>query len=119
VGATFGRTGPPHNNSKSNLADYSKAPFIKKVTPDYVDFVMRTRPIPPLIVLIPMYVAGVQREHVAEHIPRRDIHWLAARLAQLSDAQLEDCFRAGGYSPELAKGFSHVVAMRIAELKGL
>jgi hypothetical protein len=40
-------------------------------------------------------------------------------LARLSDAQIRDAFRAGGFSPEEIDGFTKVVETRISLLKNL
>src|ERR1035437_7614079 len=44
MGATFGKTGNAFGRSKSVEKDYANSDFIRKVTPEYVDFVMHSRP---------------------------------------------------------------------------
>ena len=70
VGATFGKTGDPIHRSKSVLKDYEDSKFIDKVTTDFVDFVMHSRP--PLIaaVNIPNYEKRTHMQDVTKHIPR-------------------------------------------------
>jgi hypothetical protein len=119
VGATFGKTGNPIHRSKSVLKDYEDSKFIDKVTPDFVDFVMHSRP--PLLaaINIPNYEKRTQMQGVTKHIPRADAKWLGERLSQLSEQQIRDCFRAGGYTQEEVEGYAMVIQNRIAALNAL
>jgi len=56
---------------------------------------------------------------IGKHIPRQDAKWVGTLLAQLSDKQIQDAFRAGGYSSEEAAQYADVVKHRIAELERL
>jgi hypothetical protein len=116
VGATFGKTGDPIHRSKSVLKDYEDSKFIDKVTNDFVDFVMHSRP--PLIaaVNIPNYEKRTHMQDVTKHIPRADAKWLGQRLSQLTEQQIRDCFRAGGYTQEEVEGYAAVIQNRIAAL---
>jgi hypothetical protein len=119
VGATFGKTGNPLHRSKSVLKDYEDSQFIDKVTADFVDFVMHSRP--PLLaaINIPNYEKRTGMESVTKHIPRADAKWLGERFSQLTEAQIRDCFRAGGYTQEEVEGYSTVIQNRIAALNAL
>jgi len=119
VGATFGKTGNPLHRSKSVLKDYEDSKFIDKVTTDFVDFVMHSRP--PLIaaVNIPNYEKRSHMQDVTKHIPRADAKSLGQRLSQLSEKQIRDCFRAGGYTQEEVEGYAAVIQNRIAALNAL
>ena len=44
VGATFGNTGNSRTRSKSVPKDYAETPFVEKMTPDFIDFVLHSRP---------------------------------------------------------------------------
>jgi hypothetical protein len=116
VGATFGKTGNPIHRSKSVLKDYEDSKFIDKVTPDFVDFVMHSRP--PLLaaVNIPNYEKRTEMQDITKHIPRADAKWLGQRLSQLTEEQIRDCFRAGGYTQEEVEGYAAVIQNRIAAL---
>ena len=48
-----------------------------------------------------------------------DARWLGAKLAGLSDRQIEDAFRAANYGPEEVRLLSRAVRSRINELAGL
>jgi hypothetical protein len=119
VGATFGKTGDPLHRSKSILKDYEDSKFIDKVTGDFVDFVLHSRP--PLLaaINIPNYEKRTHMQDVTKHIPRADAKWLGVRLSQLTEQQIRDCFRAGGYTQEEVDGYSAVIQNRIAALNAL
>jgi hypothetical protein len=119
VGATFGKTGNPIHRSKSVLKDYEDSKFIDQVTPDFVDFVLHSRP--PLIAAIdiPNYEKRSKMSKITKHIPRADAKWLGQGLSPLSEKQIRDCFRAGGYTQEEAEGYAAVIQNRIAALNAL
>jgi hypothetical protein len=119
VGATFGKTGDSLTRSKSVFKDYANSKFIEKVTPAYVDFVMHSRPSFLTVFHVPNYRKRTRMEQITKHIPRTDVKWLGKRLAQLSEEQIRDCFRAGGYAPEEIEGYTKAVEKRIAELNAL
>ncbi len=119
VGATFGKTGNTAVRSKSNLKDFEDSKFIEKVTADHVDFVLHSRPLLIAALDAPNYHERAAMEKVTKHIPRRDAKWLGQRLGQLSQEQIRDCFRAGGYTQEEVEGYSRVIQHRIAELNAL
>jgi hypothetical protein len=119
LGATLGRTGDPFQRSKGVLQDYAQSRFIKKVTPDYVDFVMHSRPFFLTIFNFPNYRFRTRMESVTSHIPIADARWLGNLLGQFSIRQIGDCFRAAGYSPADVEGFTAIVMQRIDALKKL
>jgi hypothetical protein len=47
------------------------------------------------------------------------VKWLGKLLEPLSDEQIRDCFRAGGYLPEEVEGYAAAVKERIRALNGL
>jgi hypothetical protein len=119
LGASLGRTGNNFTRNRGVMKDYAETKFIKKVTPEYVDFVMHSRPFFLTIFYFPNYISRTQMESVAKHIPIADARWLGNRLSQLSREQIRDCFRAAGFSPEEIEGYAGVVMQRIEELKKL
>jgi hypothetical protein len=104
AGATLGNTGNVMTRSKSDPKGYANSKFIGNAEPDFVDFVLH---------------AQSDMEKVTRHIPRADVKWLAQRLSQLSEEQIRDCFRAGGYTPEQVTVYTQAVQKRIAELAAL
>ena len=121
LGASFGSTGLSWTQklSKGNLHVYARSRFIDKVTPEYVNFHMPTRPVLYRVVGLPEYLRRIHLRWIGEHIPREHAQWMGQLLASLSPAQISDAFRAAGYSREEVAGFSQVVERRIAELNRL
>jgi hypothetical protein len=119
LGVAFGKTGNDLIATTGILQDYANSRFIEKVTPDHVDFVMHTRPFFLQVFDVSYYHRHVQMVKITKQIPRADAKWLGQRLAQLSEEQIRDCFRAAGYTPEEVEGFTKVVQKRIAELNAL
>lgn len=95
VGASFGKAGKTFLRTKGKLKDYTSLPLIKTAGPDYVDF-WRFKQIP------------------IEHVK-----WIGGYLAQLSDEQIKDAFRAGGFSTEEVEGYAANVRQKINELVDL
>jgi len=119
VGASFGSTGNSISRSKGKPDDYAKSKFIEKTNADYVDFVMHSRPFILTAVNVSNYRHRSRMEEVGKHIPRADAKLLGQRLAQLSESQIQDCFRAAGYSQDNIDGYTKVVQQRIAALVAL
>jgi hypothetical protein len=82
LGASFGRTGSPFSRSKGVMDDYVQTKFVKKVTPDHVDFVMHSRPFFLTIFNFPNYRCRTRMESVPKHSPIADARWLGNLLGQ-------------------------------------
>lgn len=96
LGVSFGKagyTGSPR--SRGNLKAYQALPLIKNAGPDYVDFWSFKR------------------------IPREHAKWIGRYLAQLSDKQISDAFRAAEFTPKEVEGFTKKVREKINELNEL
>ena len=119
LGATFGKTGNTFGRSKSVLKDYANSKFVEKVTPEFVDFEMDSRPFVASAINVSNYKTRTRMESITKHVPRADGKWLAQRLSQLSEEQIRDSFRAAGYTPEEVEGYTRAVQKRIAELNAL
>jgi hypothetical protein len=119
LGASFGQTGNAITRSKSNVGDYSGSKFIQKVTADHVDFFLSSRPFFLSAIDAPYYAKRTHMQDVVKHIPIDHVKWLGQILAQLSDEQLRDCFRAGGYAPVEAELIAAMVKQRIKDLNSL
>jgi len=119
LGDTFGKTGGDWTRSKGNLEDYLESKFIDKATNTEVDLVLNSRP--PLLyaVAVPYYVKRTKMEKVSEDIPRSHARWIGQWLAQLSNSQIRDAFRAAGYSPGEVDRYSRKVRQRINQLNAL
>jgi len=121
LGASFGSGGPSlsKRRSKGNPGLFVHSKFITKVAPDHVDF---GDPAPPPVIYLftPWrYVQRMRLVSIGKHIPRADAKWTGHLLAQLSQEQIRDAFRAAGYSPAEVDEFTEVVKNRIAQLEAL
>jgi hypothetical protein len=121
VGASFGPTHRTHyEDSKGNLKVYRHAKFITKHGKDYVDFAIVG--LPDILFAIfdpPYYFMEMHRRWIGKHIPREDAKWVGSMLAQLSETQLRDAFRAANFPPDQIDGFVTVLQKRIGELQAL
>jgi hypothetical protein len=121
LGASFGMNGKSYTDglSKNNLKAYRHSKFISKVTPDCVDFNFPTHP--PFLYLFnfPFFVSQLRMHWIGKHIPRADARWLGSLLAQLSQEQIRDAFRAANYSPAQVEAYAAAVQDRIAALEKL
>ena len=119
LGATFGNTGNNLTRSKSVPKDYADSTFIENVTSDFVDFVLHSRPFFLSAINVHNYRDRTRMEQITRHIPRADAKWLGHRLSMLSEKQIRDGFRAGGYAPEEIERYTQTMRKRIAELAAL
>jgi hypothetical protein len=68
---------------------------------------------------LPFFIAKMRTRWIGKHIPRQDAKCVGSLLAQLSEEQIEDAFRAGGYSQQEALQYTTAVKARIAQLEEL
>jgi hypothetical protein len=97
LGQTFGRTGvidPP----RGDIEVFEQTPFIKGLDNGYVRFDYRGR-----------------HKTLFERITPADVRWICERLSELTDEQLADAFRAGGYPKVTADRFIRRLEQKIAE----
>jgi hypothetical protein len=92
LGGSFGKAGLGFTRTKGVLKDYRARPLIQKDCGDFLDF-----------------------WHF-KHIPRQNAKWIGSYLAQLSDSQINDAFRAAGFSREETEGYTEAVRQKINEL---
>lgn len=121
VGTAFGASGQRYSEgeTKNNLKIYEHTKFIAEVTPEYVEFNFpRRSPLLHVFTLL-SYTRMWRTRWIGHHVPRADAKWVGSLLAQLSPEQIQDAFRAGGYSPEQITAFTQVLQARIAELNKL
>jgi len=120
LGATLGRTGNTFRRSKVNARDYARSPFINKVSGQYVDFVLHTRPfLLTIFSSLRTYRMRTRMETLTRHIPIDDARWIGSQLGRLSSNQISDCFRASGFLPPEVDTYTRVVSQRIAALNQL
>ena len=121
LGASFGTAGAtiPLSKAKGNLKAYEHSDFITKTTPTYVDFKEPARPSFIWIFSPENYFKRFGLMWIGKNIPRADARWMGDLLGQLSPSQIQDAFRAAGYTPEQIDEFTAVVQKRIAALRAL
>jgi hypothetical protein len=97
LGQSFGRTGvldPP----RGDIEVFEQTPFIKGVVDGAVRFEYHGR-----------------HRALFDRITPADVRWICDRLAQLTDQQLQDAFRAAGYPQLTADRFVRRLQQKIAE----
>ncbi|MGE5322252.1 MAG: hypothetical protein ACM3SW_05300, partial [Actinomycetota bacterium] len=98
LGASFGRAGSDYfgrAGSKGILKDFEHYDLIRDRGPQYVDF------------------------WYFKHVPRKDAKWIGDLAGQLSDQQIREAFRAGGFSQAEVEGFARKLREKINELRRL
>ena len=108
LGASLGKTSSPApfrllgtrvaQGNRNDLEDFEQQGFVKRVEGDRVEF----------------DYSGIYGDIVKTVTPR-DVVWTARLLSRLSDAQWNDAFRAGGYSPEQAARYIAKLKSKVAE----
>jgi hypothetical protein len=101
LGQAFGRTGmldPPRGDPDV----FEKTPFIRGVSNGKVQLEYRGR-----------------HKALFRDVTPADVRWICDRMGALSDAQLDDAFRAGGYPKSLADRFIRRLKQKIAEGRAL
>lgn len=124
VGATLGKVGGlGGKRSKNSLADFQSSKFITGVENGFVKFDYSTTPKGMgkfASFFKPSYRSSqAKKERAMKTITVENARWMGSVLAQLSDEQLRDAFRAAGYDTVTMEGFIKVIRGRIAELNGL
>ena len=99
LGATFGKTGGAFSRSRNKPSDYVKAPFVKGVRGNVIDFNYNGK-----------------NQEIFTGLTIADAQWLAGWLGRLSDDQLRDAFRAANYSPAEVEMLTNAVRARIKTL---
>ena len=124
VGATFGSNGRALTRArgKGNVGKYESSKFITKAG-EKVDFATPAKPTATLIETMGFSAKDMANrsgmQWIGRDIPREDCKWIAGYLGQLTHQQLQDAFRAGGFSLKDVDEYVKVVEERIGELKAL
>lgn len=121
LGATFGCAGLcwPRHRDKGDFENYRRSRFIRSLTPTTVSFECPARPRYVFAVDPKNYIERLRVKWIGRNIPRADAHWMGEILARLSRRQIQDAFRAAGYSEGDIDAFSTVLERRIAVLTDL
>ena len=102
LGATFGKTGGILSRSRNKPEDYVEAKFINEVKGNHIDFRFSGK-----------------RQSLFDDITIAHARWVGSLLAQLTDQQIQDAFRAANYTPEQVRMLSDALKARITELQTL
>jgi hypothetical protein len=121
LGASFGTTGVllVKDKAKGNLRAYRHSKFFTKITSERVSFATPSLPSFPYLFAPWDYIGRARLRWIGRNINRADAKWVGELLGQLSAHQIQDAFRAGGYSQAEVDGFTETVQKRIAELNAL
>lgn len=125
LGATLGRAGGlGGTRTKNDLVDFLSTKFVRGVDmrDGVVEFDYDTRPkgLGHLSVLQPFYYRHeVNKEKAMRGIPVAHARWIGSLLAQLSDEQLRDAFRAANYSEGTRESYVSALRERMNQLTGL
>ena len=124
VGATLGKVGGlGGKRSKNSLEDFRSSKFILGVENGLVKFDYDTTPKKMGMfasLFKPSYRSSQERkERVMKNISVENARWIGSLLAQLTDEQLKDAFRAAGYDQQTMDGFVAVIRDRINQLNKL
>ena len=102
LGATFGKTGGPISHSRNEPEKYIKTGFLDKVEGDRVRFDYHGK-----------------NGSLFDNITVEQAKWIGDILAQLSEEQIKDAFRAANYKPEEVEALAQEVMGRINALHSL
>ncbi|HJZ80839.1 MAG TPA: hypothetical protein VKD91_10855 [Pyrinomonadaceae bacterium] len=102
LGATFGKTGGAMSHSRNEPEKYVKTKFVEGAKGDRVRFAF----------------SGKQGE-LMDQVTVSDAKWIGGLLAQLSDQQLKDAFRAANFQPGEMQMLVAAVKDRINQLVSL
>jgi len=123
LGATKGKAaGVGAGRSKNNVRDYTRTRFVKKVDGDNVKFAYDLHPKKLgwfSVVALPYFIRHHKATNTMNKVPVSDAAWIGAQLAQLSDEQLRDAFRAAGYDRGTQDAYTRALRNRINELNRL
>jgi hypothetical protein len=107
LGATFGHASTTPffwriTRSRNNPINFAKTKFLEKVKGDRVY----------------LHYGGKNRE-LFNNVTTQDAEWIGSWLAQLTDGQLRDAFRAANYTPSQINLLTRAVRQRANELLNL
>ncbi len=123
LGATLGAVGGfGSHRSKSNVQDFERRRLIGKIDGDKVKFNYDVKPkkLGLLSIAYPPYFFRQRKAtNAMQKVPLSDAAWIGSQLAQLSDNQLRDSFRAAGYDRATTEKYVRTLRSRINELNRL
>lgn len=123
LGATLGAaSGIGGRRSKSDVRDFERKRMVSKIDGEKVKFNYDLKPkkLGLLSIVYPPYFFRQRKATDAmQKVPISDASWIGSQLAQLSDDQLRDSFRAAGYDRTTTERYVRAMRGRINELNRL
>ena len=123
LGATLGRAGGiGERRSKSDVEDFVSSRFVVGVEDGMVDFDYNVRPTGfgwASVLYPPAFRRQWKKVTAMQDIPVGHARWIGDYLAQLSNAQLHDAFRAADYDHATAAAYVQAFRVRIRQLTQL
>jgi hypothetical protein len=121
LGSSFGTTGAllVKSKAKGNLRAFRHSKFITRATPEGVSFATPGLPSVPYLFAPWDFILRARLRWIGRDVSRADAKWVGELFGQLSANQIQDAFRAAGYSQSEVDGFTEVVRKRIEELNTL
>ena len=121
LGATLGSAGGfgGRRRTKNNLKDFQRYQMVRKVEDGKVkfDYDLRPKGLGLLTIVYPPYFFKQRRAtNAVSQVPIDHALWIGSQLAQLSDDQLRDSFRAAGYDRATPDGYVRTLRRRIDDL---
>jgi hypothetical protein len=98
LGAAFGKSRWFPYGTRNNVGDFESQQYVLGVSNGQVKF----------------DYSGRHRE-LLEHIAPEDVVWACERVSRLSDAQLHDAFRAGGYDDSTRERYVRKLKAKVAQ----
>lgn len=102
LGATFGKTGGPISHSRNEPEKYVKTKFVEGADKGRIRFAFNGK-----------------QDELLNQVTIEDAKWIGSLLAQLSDQQIQDAFRAADFQPEEIQLLTQTVKDRINQLVNL
>lgn len=120
LGATLGAAGGiGSRRSKNNVQDFERQRLVRKVENGKVkfDYDLKPKKFGLLSMVWPPYFFRQRRAtNSMQKVPVDHAAWIGSQLAQLSDNQLRDSFRAAGYDRATTEAYVRALRSRINEL---
>lgn len=124
LGATLGAVGGfGRHRSKNNVQDFERQRFVRKVDKDgkvKFDYDLKPKKLGLISLVYPPYFFRQRKAtNAMQRVPADHAAWIGSQLAQLSDDQLRDSFRAAGYDRATTERYVRTLRSRINELNRL
>ena len=124
VGATLGAVGGfGRHRSKNDVQDFERQRFVRKVDKDgkvKFDYDLKPKGFGLISMVYPPYFFRQRKAtNAMQKVPADHAAWIGSQLAQLSDNQLRDTFRAAGYDRTTTENYVRALRGWINELNRL